>query len=75
MATIGGSAPDTIARLETIKRAKEEEASSKMESVLKITKQEDATMEIATCIERALLFFDYQGEFQTPCGARDALKC
>ena len=64
----------TIAYLETIQRALEEEASSKMESVWEITQQKDAKMEIAICIARALIFFDYQGMCQSPSGAVDALK-
>ena len=36
-------------------------AVSKMQSVWRIAKGDDATMEIATCIERALFLFDYQG--------------
>ena len=65
---------ETIERLGQMKNELEESAWDMLQTFLETSIQNEVSTEVTTCVERALLFFDYPGVDHTPRGAVDALK-
>ena len=65
---------ETKERLLKMKEDLESVALDKLQNALNIAKENEIETEITTCIERAILFLDYEGNDSTPRGALDALR-
>ena len=65
---------ETKERLLKIKEDVESVSWNKLQKALQIAVANDIATELITCIERAILLFDYKGNDSTPRGAVDALR-